>query len=132
MIVDTSAVIAILRREPGHSAFEKILDEANSLHMSAATYLELSIVIDSRRDPAMSRELDDFLDRFSIGIEPVSVEQARIARQAYRDYGRGSGHPANLNFGDCFSYALARDQREPLLFKGDDFAHTDLRSAIGS
>lgn len=63
-------------------------------------------------------------------IEPVTVEQSRIARQAYRDYGKGSGHKAQLNFGDCFSYALARDKREPILFKGDDFGHTDLRSAI--
>ena len=67
-----------------------------------------------------------------IVIEPVTAEQARIARQAYRDYGKGSGHPANLNFGDCFSYALAREKREPILFKGDDFLHTDLRSALGS
>jgi ribonuclease VapC len=128
MIVDTSALIAILRQEPDHSALEKILDEADSLSISAATYVELSIVIDSRKDPAMSREMDDLLDRFSFEIEPVTVEQARIAREAYRDYGRGSGHPASLNFGDCFSYALAREKREPLLFKGDDFGHTDLRS----
>jgi ribonuclease VapC len=73
--------------------------------------------------------LDEVIEEFQIRIEPVTVEQARIARQAYRDYGKGSGHPANLNFGDCFSYALARDKREPILFKGDDFGHTDLRSA---
>jgi ribonuclease VapC len=129
MIVDTSALIAILRREPEHAALEKVLDEADRVSLSAASYLELSIVIDSRKDPVMSREVDDFLDRFSIEIEPVTAEQAKIARQAYRDYGRGSGHRANLNFGDCFSYALARDKREPLLFKGDDFGHTDLRPA---
>ena len=127
MIVDSSALVAILRREPEHAALEKILDDADSVHISAASYLELSNVIDSRRDPVMSREVDDFLDRFSIEIEPVTVEQAKIARQAYRDYGKGSGHRANLNFGDCFSYALAREKREPLLFKGDDFGHTDLR-----
>jgi ribonuclease VapC len=129
LIVDTSALVAILRQEPEHSAFEKILDEAEGLRISAANYLELSIVIDSRRDPALSRGIDDLLDRFSIEIEPVTVEQARIARQAYRDYGRGSGHAANLNFGDCFSYALARAKREPILYKGDDFGRTDLRSA---
>lgn len=130
MIVDTSALVAILRKEPEERIFAKTLDEAETLSISAATYLELSIIIDSRRDPAISREIDDLLERFSIAIEPVTVEQAHIARQAYRDYGRGSGHPANLNFGDCFSYALARAKREPILFKGDDFGHTDLRSAV--
>jgi ribonuclease VapC len=130
MIVDTSALIAILRREPGSTVFEVAMNDADRVFISAATYFELSIVIDSRRDPAMSREIDDLLDRFSIDIESVTPEQAHIARQAYRDYGRGSGHPANLNFGDCFSYALARAKREPILFKGDDFIHTDLRSAV--
>jgi ribonuclease VapC len=130
MIVDFSALIAILKREPGSTVFEVAMNDADRVFISAATYFELSIVIDSRRDPAMSREIDDLLDRFSIDIEPVTAEQAHIARQAYRDYGRGSGHPANLNFGDCFSYALARAKREPILFKGDDFIHTDLRSAV--
>jgi ribonuclease VapC len=129
MIVDTSALVAILRHEPECMVFAKALDEANSLYMSAGAYLELSIVIDSRRDPVLSREIDEVIGRFKIQIEPVTVEQARIARHAYCDYGRGSGHPANLNFGDCFTYALARDKREPLLYKGDDFVHTDLRSA---
>ena len=130
MIVDFSALIAILKREPGSAVFEVAMNDADRVFISAATYFELSVVIDSRRDPAMSREIDDLLDRFSIDIEPVTPEQAHIARQAYRDYGRGSGHPANLNFGDCFSYALARAKREPILFKGDDFIHTDLRSAV--
>lgn len=129
MIVDTSALIAILRREPGSSIYEIAMNEADRISISAATYLELSIVVDSRKQPALSREIDDLLERFSVIIEPVTPEQASIARQAYRDYGRGSGHPANLNFGDCFSYALARDKREPILFKGDDFIHTDLRPA---
>ncbi len=130
MIVDASVLVAILRQVGEHSALEKILDEAENLRISAATYLELAIVVDSRRDPTLSRAIDDLLERFSIEIEPVTEEQARIARQAYRDYGRGSGHAANLNFGDCFSYALARAKREPILFKGDDFGHTDLRSAL--
>jgi len=130
MIIDTSAVIAILKRESGSSVFEVALNDAEHVLMSAATYLELSIVIDGRKDPALSREVDDFLDRFSVEIEPVTPEQARIARDAYRDYGRGSGHAANLNFGDCFSYALARAMREPILFEGEDFIHTDLRSAV--
>jgi ribonuclease VapC len=130
MIVDTSALVAILKFEAERLPFAEILDRADTLRISAATYLELSIVMDSRRSPALSREVDEIIERFSIQIEPVTAEQARIARQAYRDYGRGSGHRANLNFGDCFSYALARDKREPILFKGDDFIHTDLRPAV--
>jgi ribonuclease VapC len=130
MIVDTSALVAILKFEPERLHFAEILDRADNLRISAATYLELSIVMDSRRSPALSREVDEIVERFSIQIEPVTPEQAGIARQAYRDYGRGSGHPANLNFGDCFSYALARARREPILYKGDDFVHTDLRPAL--
>ena len=86
-------------------------------------------MVDSARDPIASRMLDDLIDNFKIVVEPFTAEQAEIARQAYRDYGKGSGHRAQLNFGDCFSYALARVKREPLLFKGDDFVHTDVRSA---
>jgi ribonuclease VapC len=106
------------------------LDAAESCSLSAASYLESGIVVDGWRNPVLSRQLDELIHRFSIEVEPVTAEQARIARQAYRDYGRGSGHPANLNFGDCFSYALARAKREPILYKGDDFGHTDLRSAL--
>ncbi len=130
MIVDTSALVAILKLEPERVPFAEILDQADSLRISAATYVELSIVMDRRKSPALSREVDEIIERFNIQIEPVTAEQARIARQAYRDYGRASGHAANLNFGDCFSYALARAKREPILFKGDDFVHTDLRSAL--
>lgn len=132
MIVDTSALVAILRYEPERVAFARLLDQTDTLRISAASYLELSIVLDSRKDPALSREIDEIIERFEIAIEPVTVEQAKMARQAYRDYGRGSGHTANLNFGDCFSYALARAKREPLLFKGTDFNLTDVRSAIHS
>lgn len=98
--------------------------------MSAGTFLECSIVIDGRRDPLFSREFDEFMNRFEIEVVPVDVDQARVAREAYRDYGRGSGHPAKLNFGDCFAYALASVTDEPLLYKGDDFVHTDIRSAL--
>ena len=94
--------------------------------MSAASYLELGIVIDRVGDPVLSRRLDDVLETLNITIAEVSAAQARLARAAYRDYGRGSGHRAGLNFGDCFSYALAADAKEPLLFKGDDFGHTDV------
>ncbi len=130
MIVDTSAIVAILKDEPEGIAFSKALEEADYAAISAATYVEASIVFSKYRDPVIDTQFDDFLEESGIVIEPVTVEHARIARQAYRDYGRGSGHPANLNYGDCFSYALARSRREPLLYKGDDFGHTDLRSAI--
>ena len=130
MIVDSSALIAMLTNEEDGEALSRVLDGPDAVRMSAASYLETSIVIDAHRDPALGVHLDDMILDSEIVIEPVTAEQARIARQAYRDYGKGSGHPANLNFGDCFSYALAREKREPLLFKGDDFVHTDLRSAI--
>jgi ribonuclease VapC len=129
MIVDSSALVAILKREPERAAFSALLETTRDVKISAATYFETCIVIDSVRQPAMSRALDDLLERSRIAIEPVTAEQAKIAREAYRDYGKGSGHSAGLNFGDCFSYALARDKREPMLWKGDDFGHTDLRPA---
>ncbi len=129
MIVDASALVAILRDEPDGEDFRGLLAAADSSRMSAATLLETAIVIDSTREPRLSRLLDEFLLRSGISIAPVTESQARIAREAYRDFGRGSGHPARLNFGDCFSYALAKDVDEPLLFKGDDFHHTDVRVA---
>jgi len=129
MIVDSSAIIAILKREPKWPDLSNALDSADPCRISAANYLESSIVVDGWRSPILSREFDELIERFNIQIEPVTVEQAKIARQAYRDYGKGSGHPANLNFGDCFTYALAREKREPVLWKGDDFVHTDLRPA---
>lgn len=130
MIVDSSAMVAIIKRESDWLRLAKRMDSADCLRMSAASYLETAIVLDRLRDPVQSAKLDDLLLELEMVIEPVTVEQAKIARQAYRDYGRSSGHPANLNFGDCFSYALARVHREPLLYKGDDFVHTDLRSAL--
>jgi ribonuclease VapC len=129
MIVDSSALIAILTDEPDALALSQVLDRPETVRVSAASYLETSIVLDKHRDPVLSAKLDGLMELAKMVIEPVTAEQAKIARQAYRDYGRGSGHPANLNFGDCFSYALARDKREPLLYKGDDFVHTDLRPA---
>jgi ribonuclease VapC len=129
MIVDSSALIAILTDEPDALTLSQILDLPAIVRVSAASYLETSIVLDKHRDPVLSAKLDGLIESAKIVIEAVTPEQARTARQAYRDYGKGSGHPANLNFGDCFSYALARDKREPILFKGDDFIHTDLRPA---
>ena len=130
MIVDTSALMAILKREPEQAAFAAKLEAAQNVRISAATYFEASIVIDSLQKPELSRALDAILKRSGAVIEPVTREQAVLARSAYRDYGRGSGHPAKLNFGDCFSYALAYSFSEPILYKGDDFNHTDLRSAL--
>lgn len=126
MIVDTSALIAILRDEPEARAFAIAIADADHRRLSAANYLETAIVIDSSRDPVASRRFDDLLREGGIVIEPVTEEQARIAREAYRDFGRGSGHVARLNFGDCFAYALAKATSEPLLFKGDDFLHTGI------
>jgi ribonuclease VapC len=130
MIVDSSALIAIVTKEKDGPALARKIDEAARVSMSAATYLETAMVLDKPRDPARSARLDELILDLEMVIEPVTFEQARIARQAYRDYGKGSGHPANLNFGDCFSYALAREKREPILYKGVDFVHTDLRSAV--
>jgi ribonuclease VapC len=130
MIVDSSALVAIIKREPDWKQLAEAIDGASDISTSAASYLETAIVLDSRRDPVQSARLDELLLDLEMKIEPITAEQAIIARQAYRDYGKGSGHSANLNFGDCFSYALARVKREPLLFKGDDFVHTDVRSAL--
>jgi ribonuclease VapC len=129
VIVDTSALIAMLRGEAKGPEFLELIDQAESVRLSAATYLETGIVIDAARDPIYSRKLDDLLATVEAIIEPVTEAQARIARWAYRDFGKGSGHPAKLNFGDCFAYALAKTSGEPLLFKGDDFGHTDVRVA---
>jgi len=130
VIVDTSALIAIIKGEPEALAFAEAIEAALVARVSAATCVEAHFIADGFRNPVLSARLDEILENPAITIEPFTAEQARIARQAYRDYGKGSGHPANLNFGDCFSYALARDKREPILFKGDDFVHTDLRSAV--
>jgi ribonuclease VapC len=105
------------------------MEAAESLRLSAGTLFEASIVADGYRNPKLRARFDEIVENPKFVIEPVTADQARIARQAYRDYGRGSGHSANFNFGDCFSYALARAKREPILYKGDHFLHTDLRSA---
>lgn len=130
MIVDTSAIIAILRGEPEADQFMALIDKATATRMSAANYLEAAIVVDGQHDGALSAKLDMFIAVAGIVIEPVTERQARLARDAYRDFGRGSGHPARLNFGDCFAYALARDFSEQLLFKGSDFAQTDIATML--
>ena len=130
MIVDTSAVIAVLKEESDAPRFLRALAiSAEPKRMSAANYLEAAIVVDANRNPLLSRRLDDLIVQTEIRAEPVTLEHAEIARAAYRDFGRGSSHPAQLNFGDCFAYALAKSMREPLLFKGDDFSHTDVAIA---
>ena len=131
MIIDTSALLAILRDELEARSSAEAIARAVSRRVSAASFLEAAIVIDASRDPIASRRLDDLLKVADIAIELVTEDQARIGREAYRDFGKGSGHPAQLNFGDCFAYALAKATGEPLLFKGDDFAHTDVTPATG-
>lgn len=130
MIVDTSVIIAILRDEPDAAEIREILGQPQICRMSALNYVEAGVVVDSNRNPVLSRRLDDLLRVVQIGIEPVTVEQARIAREAFRDFGKGR-HRAGLNLGDCFAYALAKEKGETLLFKGDDFCHTDIQSVEG-
>jgi len=127
MIVDTSALIAILRDEPEARACAAAIEGSAIRRVSAANFVEAALIIDASRDPIASRRFDDLMREAQIIIEPVSEAQARIAREAYRDFGKGSGHPAKLNFGDCFAYALSKETAEPLLFKGDDFARTDVQ-----
>jgi ribonuclease VapC len=129
MIIDTSAIIAILRAEPEARAYAKAIETAVSRRISVVNFVEAAIVIDSSRDPSASRRFDDIVREAQLVIEPVTEIQARIAREAYRDFGKGSGYPAKLNFGDCFAYALAKDRGEPLLYKGNDFARTDITAA---
>jgi ribonuclease VapC len=129
MIIDTSAIVAILRDEPEALTYAKAIEDASSRRISAANFVEAAIVIDSSRDPIASRRFDELVREAQLVIEPVTEAQARLAREAYRDFGKGSGHPAKLNFGDCFAYALAKVKREPLLFKGTDFVHTDVNAA---
>jgi ribonuclease VapC len=130
MILDASALLVILRDEPQARAFATAIAGAEHRRISAANYLEAAIVIDGSRNPIASRRFDDLLREAEIVIEPVTEEQAKVAREAYRDFGRGSGHPAKLNFGDCFAYALAKTSGEPLLFQGDDFVHTGIARSV--
>lgn len=130
MIVDASAMIAVLLGEAERDTFVEAMSRAPSVRTSAGTLLETAIVVDRRFDPSLSRQFDTLLHRFKVEIVPVDEEQGRIGRAAYRDFGRGSGHRARLNFGDCFAYALASVTGEPLLFKGDNFGHTDIESAV--
>ena len=130
MIIDASALIAILRDEPDAIVYAQAIETASRRRVSAVNFVEAAVVIDGSRDPIASRRFDELFAAARLIIEPVTEEQARLARETYRDFGRGSGHPARLNFGDCFAYALAKVTNEPLLYKGDDFSQTDLQSAL--
>ena len=130
MIIDTSALIAILRAEADASDMALAIEKAEVRRISAASYLETAVVIDASRDPVASRRFDELVGAAELQVESVTFDQARIARDAYRDFGKGSGHPAGLNFGDCFAYALAKTTGEALLFNGNDFGHTDVTPAL--
>jgi len=128
MILDSSAIVAVLRAEPEASAFAKAIASSGKCYVSPVNYVEAAVVIDKGGDAFASRRFDDFMRASQITVAAVTPEQAKIARQAYRDFGKGR-HKAGLNFGDCFAYALAKEMDEPLLFKGDDFCHTDVEGA---
>lgn len=129
MIVDTSALIAILLAEPGFEVFDEAIVAARSCKVSAPTFVEISIILESRTGPQGVLLAESVFRRLNISIEPLTAEQALLARQGFSDHGKGR-HPAGLNFGDCFSYGLAKATGEPLLFKGDDFRKTDIAPAI--
>lgn len=132
MIVDSSALVAIVRMESDAEHYLEALEQAAAPKMSIASYVEASIVADRPFDPTVSRRFDDLVRIAEIELRVVTVQQGRLAREAYRDFGKGSGHPAKLNFGDCFAYALAKELNEPLLFKGNDFTHTDVERVSDS
>ncbi len=127
MIVDTSAILAVLLGESDARRYANAI-AASPCRIAASALLEASMVLESRGGQRTGDQLDVFLERAAIEVVPVTEELARAARRAWRRFGRGN-HPAKLNFGDCFSYALAETTDEPLLFKGDDFARTDIRRA---
>jgi ribonuclease VapC len=128
VIVDSSALVAILRAEPEAAAFSRAIETATDCSMSPVNYVEAAIVIDAAGDAIASRKFDDFFRVSRIEVQTLTSKQAELARQAYRDFGKGR-HKAGLNFGDCFAYALAKEMDEPLLFKGQDFRHTDVEAA---
>jgi ribonuclease VapC len=128
MILDSSVVIALLRQEPEALRFSRAIESSQPCRISAASYLEAAIIIDRSDDAIASRRFEEFFRLSRTVVEVVTAKQAEIARQAYRDFGKGR-HKAGLNFGDCFAYALSKELDEPLLFKGTDFKHTDIQPA---
>ena len=130
MIIDSSAVLAILLAEEDAPTYARAIEAAETCRMSAANWLETAMRVDLSGQPIASDAFDDLVRDAGVIVEAVTSAQAQLARRAYRAYGKGTGHPAGLNFGDCFAYALAKETREPLLFKGDDFSRTDIEAAI--
>jgi ribonuclease VapC len=129
MVIDTSALLAILLDEPERRSYNEAIEGADSRVMSVATFVEISIVLEARYGAEGLRPLDRFIERAGIELAPVDFDQARVARDTFSRFGRGR-HAAALNFGDCFSYALAHVLGEPLLFKSEDFSRTDIRPAV--
>lgn len=128
MVIDSSALVAILEQEAESALFRRMIEQAPVCSVSAASVLETAMVLEAKRGPLAREALDDLIRRGGIHIVPFDAEQLEIARTAFSRYGRGR-HPAKLNFGDCISYALARWLGEPLLYKGNDFGQTDIRPA---
>lgn len=131
MVIETSALLAILRNEPERHSFNEAIEAADAPLLSAGSYVECSIILESRYGAEGVRDLDHLIARAQITIAPVDAEQARSARDAFRGYGKGR-NPASLNFGDCFSYALSRALGRPLLCKGNDFPQTDIECHAGT
>ena len=129
MILDTSALVAILYKEPEAAAFAQLIHDADVCRMSVANYVELAMVVESQLGSEAMQQAQAFFRRAAIAIEPVTIDHGELARQAFLDFGKGR-HKAGLNFGDCFSYALAKATGEPLLFKGNDFSQTDIEAAL--
>ena len=133
MIVDTSALVAIIKSEPERPAYlaclSSMIGRGDSVRMSSASLFELTLVIDGLKDPELSSDMDELLETLGLEVVDVTARRAALAREANRKFGR-KFHPARLNFGDCFAYALAKELDEPLLFKGNDFAQTDIWSAL--
>lgn len=130
MIVDSSAILAILGDEPEAAAFAAAIESAPHVSIAAPTLVEVRVVADRSRSAEARADLEDLLRAIEAHVVPFTADHAELAARAHRLYGRGSGHPARLNYGDTFSYALAKATGEPLLYKGDDFGHTDIRSAL--
>lgn len=131
MVLDTSAVLAILQNEPERRQFNEAIDAAETRSLSTASFVECSMIVESRYGADGVRDLDLFIAKAQISLVPVDEEQANLARRAFRQYGKGR-HPAGLNFGDCFSYALSKALQDHLLFKGNDFSKTDVDRHPGS
>ena len=128
MVIDSSALVALLLAEPETEVFVTAIAAAGERLLSTASYLETAIVMTARAGPQARERLDTLIASLSVALVPFTPEQARLAVSAFQRYGRGAGHPASLNYGDCFTYALAKLTGEPILFKGNDFSHTDLHA----